>query len=173
MPRIWRDAQVLPVWEGTTNVLSLDVLRVINHPKTGQKTLDLYHQRIEGIVNSDLNHSELKQQIGILKEFMQRFGGNKKLCSLYARDIAYSFCRVFGTAMLLEHAHSTGKEEDMEVYRQFVNGDVQSSFVSGDCGKCLVSQSLINLLEDKVSENENGERIQFLKEMGMGSYSKL
>jgi alkylation response protein AidB-like acyl-CoA dehydrogenase len=29
LPRLYRDAQVLPIWEGTTNVLSLDVLRAI------------------------------------------------------------------------------------------------------------------------------------------------
>jgi hypothetical protein len=29
IPRYLRDAQVLPIWEGTTNVLSLDVLRVL------------------------------------------------------------------------------------------------------------------------------------------------
>jgi alkylation response protein AidB-like acyl-CoA dehydrogenase len=29
LPRILRDAQVLPIWEGTTNVLSLDVLRAL------------------------------------------------------------------------------------------------------------------------------------------------
>jgi alkylation response protein AidB-like acyl-CoA dehydrogenase len=29
IPRLLRDAQVLPIWEGTTNVLSLDVLRAI------------------------------------------------------------------------------------------------------------------------------------------------
>lgn len=29
LPTLLRDAQVLPIWEGTTNVLSLDVLRVI------------------------------------------------------------------------------------------------------------------------------------------------
>jgi len=33
LPRILRDAQVLPIWEGTTNVLSLDLLRAIG--KTG------------------------------------------------------------------------------------------------------------------------------------------
>jgi hypothetical protein len=27
LPRLLRDAQVLPIWEGTTNVLSLDLLR--------------------------------------------------------------------------------------------------------------------------------------------------
>ena len=29
LPRLLRDAQVLPIWEGTTNVLSLDALRVL------------------------------------------------------------------------------------------------------------------------------------------------
>ena len=33
LPRILRDAQVLPIWEGTTNVLSLDLLRAVG--KTG------------------------------------------------------------------------------------------------------------------------------------------
>src|SRR5258708_27580169 len=28
MPRLLRDAQVLPIWEGTTNILVLDALRV-------------------------------------------------------------------------------------------------------------------------------------------------
>src|SRR5438270_7223260 len=30
LPRLLRDAQVLPIWEGTTSVLSLDVLRVLS-----------------------------------------------------------------------------------------------------------------------------------------------
>ena len=32
LPRLLRDAQVLPIWEGTTNVLSLDALRVLGRP---------------------------------------------------------------------------------------------------------------------------------------------
>src|SRR5262249_33691453 len=34
LPRILRDAQVLPIWEGTTNVLSLDTLRAIGKDGT-------------------------------------------------------------------------------------------------------------------------------------------
>src|SRR5438874_5289599 len=34
LPRLLRDAQVLPIWEGTTNVLSLDALRVLHKPET-------------------------------------------------------------------------------------------------------------------------------------------
>jgi len=32
LPRLLRDSQVLPIWEGTTNVLSLDSLRVLSKP---------------------------------------------------------------------------------------------------------------------------------------------
>jgi len=32
LPRLLRDAQVLPIWEGTTNVLSLEILRALREP---------------------------------------------------------------------------------------------------------------------------------------------
>src|SRR6185503_18514485 len=36
LPRLLRDAQVLPIWEGTTNVLSVDVLRALaRDPSSG------------------------------------------------------------------------------------------------------------------------------------------
>jgi alkylation response protein AidB-like acyl-CoA dehydrogenase len=31
LPRLLRDAQVLPIWEGTTNVLAVDVVRALSH----------------------------------------------------------------------------------------------------------------------------------------------
>lgn len=44
MPRLLRDAQVLPIWEGTTNILVLDALRVMN--KEGSQ--DLLLSRVRG-----------------------------------------------------------------------------------------------------------------------------
>ncbi len=35
LPTLLRDAQVLPIWEGTTNVLALDLLRALNEVGTG------------------------------------------------------------------------------------------------------------------------------------------
>jgi alkylation response protein AidB-like acyl-CoA dehydrogenase len=41
LPRLLRDAQVLPIWEGTTNVLSVDVVRALAHdPAAGGRFLD-------------------------------------------------------------------------------------------------------------------------------------
>src|SRR5262249_39167077 len=43
IPRLLRDAQVLPIWEGTTNVLSVDVARAL----ADHDTLKAYLQRID------------------------------------------------------------------------------------------------------------------------------
>jgi alkylation response protein AidB-like acyl-CoA dehydrogenase len=44
LPRLVRDAQVLPIWEGTTNVLSLDVLRAMK--STGLEPLERELERL-------------------------------------------------------------------------------------------------------------------------------
>lgn len=50
IPNILRDTQVTPIWEGTTNVLSLDVLRVFATTKFG--AVSAFANRITRIVNS-------------------------------------------------------------------------------------------------------------------------
>ncbi|HEY2516176.1 MAG TPA: acyl-CoA dehydrogenase family protein [Polyangiaceae bacterium] len=41
LPRLLRDAQVLPIWEGTTNVLALDVLRALGRGSLGPITREV------------------------------------------------------------------------------------------------------------------------------------
>lgn len=46
--RILRDTQVLPIWEGTTNILSLDVLRVLlKQPEAYQVLAKQVHKSLE------------------------------------------------------------------------------------------------------------------------------
>merc|ERR1712157_333314 len=45
MPVLLRDAQVLPVWEGTTNIMSLDVLRVLAKTKGAAFSTFISHGR--------------------------------------------------------------------------------------------------------------------------------
>lgn len=48
LPRLLRDAQVLPIWEGTTNVLSLDLLRVLAKGGTIEPLLREVRACVEG-----------------------------------------------------------------------------------------------------------------------------
>ena len=45
VPRLLRDAQVLPIWEGTTNVLALDVLRALAREDAGAPLLGRLDRR--------------------------------------------------------------------------------------------------------------------------------
>ena len=46
LPTLYRDAQVLPIWEGTTNVLSLDTLRAFGHAAEMQEALTSEVRRV-------------------------------------------------------------------------------------------------------------------------------
>lgn len=50
LPTFLRDAQVLPIWEGTTNILSLDVLRVLQ--KTGGEVRLIFKTGVRGLVGT-------------------------------------------------------------------------------------------------------------------------
>ncbi len=48
LPRLLRDAQVLPIWEGTTNVLSLDLLRALSKGGSLEPLVREVHACVEG-----------------------------------------------------------------------------------------------------------------------------
>lgn len=47
--RLYRDCSVLPIWEGTTDVLSTDFVRALKHPKGGSDCLDAMHGIIRAV----------------------------------------------------------------------------------------------------------------------------
>ena len=54
LPALLRDAHVLPIWEGTTNVLALDTLRALAQPGTWEAITGLAEQVIAGIADPAL-----------------------------------------------------------------------------------------------------------------------
>jgi acyl-CoA dehydrogenase len=66
MPRLYRDAQVLPIWEGTTQIQSLDLLRVVQ-----KEGLEAYRQRVEKALAG--NHApELQKKLLFLMQGLLR-----------------------------------------------------------------------------------------------------
>jgi len=49
LPRLLRDAQVLPIWEGTTNILTLDVLRAIGKERCHEAFFDRLHRALAAV----------------------------------------------------------------------------------------------------------------------------
>lgn len=49
LPRLLRDAQVNPIWEGTTNILTLDVLRAIAKERCHEAFFDLVQRALKAV----------------------------------------------------------------------------------------------------------------------------
>jgi len=112
LPSILRDAQVLPIWEGTTNIMALDVFRAI--VKTEGLALDHLIARINGVISSHNDNSSkyIKVSMEKLSEGLTRL---KSCCpdftslpEVQLRDFLFSLANLYIGALLIEHASHGG-----------------------------------------------------------------
>jgi putative acyl-CoA dehydrogenase len=97
--RLLRDAQVLPIWEGTTNVLSLDLLRILSRPGTAGAVLAEV-QRL-GARGTD----QLAARLGRLATL------DREAAERSARSIAFELGRVWTDGLLREAAGRGSREQ--------------------------------------------------------------
>ncbi|XP_060541118.1 acyl-CoA dehydrogenase family member 11-like isoform X1 [Pantherophis guttatus] len=114
VPVIVRDSQVLSIWEGTTNILSLDVLRCIL--KSQGKALDVFFSTAQAKLEAATRQPELQASVQIiqnnlqkLKQFVRRMDSKGEAgWQLAARDFAYDLAWIYEGVLLLEHAARAG-----------------------------------------------------------------
>jgi alkylation response protein AidB-like acyl-CoA dehydrogenase len=119
LPTLLRDAQVLPIWEGTTNVLSLDALKSLLQPET----LGVIRRQVEKSVSA-LEDSRLQEcgkaatrAVQSVEAAFQPWYENPhdvkraRLLEASARRIAFTLGRALALALLAEHAEWSLKEE--------------------------------------------------------------
>ena len=88
--------QVLTIWEGTTNVLSLDVLRAL--VKSQGAVLQAFGTDVTGRLQSAAGHAELSEAADKVRKGAESILGfaaqNSSQLEIAARDFAYSIARV-------------------------------------------------------------------------------
>jgi hypothetical protein len=107
LPRILRDAQVLPIWEGTTNVLSLDTLRAI----AKDRSLDVLSAEIARLT-AGAREGRLAdaaraagQAVDHARAWLERTAGEDPLgVEAGARRFALTLGRALELALLTDHA---------------------------------------------------------------------
>ena len=106
LPRLLRDAQVLPIWEGTTNVLSLDVLRALSR---GGSLEPLARELSRCAQNS--KDATLREAASVATRAFEHAGtwvathaGDKTIVEAGARRFALTLGRSIELALLCEHA---------------------------------------------------------------------
>ena len=104
IPRFLRDNQVLTIWEGTTNVLSLDMLRAIDKEAALPAFIADVDGRLGGLPDSPAKDRAIDalQSLRTLAEAMP--GLSRDQLEYQARELAFSLANIMSASLLLEHA---------------------------------------------------------------------
>ncbi|HEX5122208.1 MAG TPA: acyl-CoA dehydrogenase family protein [Rhodanobacteraceae bacterium] len=94
IPQLLRDAQVYPIWEGTTNVLALDALRVL-----AKGVIDPYRRAVEGILRETRAHPQaIDAALAACARWLHDHDGAAREAG--ARGLALTLARTFAAALL-------------------------------------------------------------------------
>ncbi|KAJ8380363.1 hypothetical protein SKAU_G00011410 [Synaphobranchus kaupii] len=110
LPRMLRDAQVLSIWEGTTNVLSLDVLRCL--AKSHGQVLEAFYLEVKVKLEAASGNQALAPPVIAVDRALSKLGQFVQAAAhkapsyleLAARDLSYSLARIYMGALLIENA---------------------------------------------------------------------
>ncbi|WP_121744014.1 acyl-CoA dehydrogenase family protein [Natronorubrum halophilum] len=135
--RMLRDAQVLPIWEGTENVLSLDVLRALEREDAHEPLLETIEERLETVSHPALEDaaetvaSEYRDLAGALATLAAEDG---EYAQLSAKRLAHYVFDVFTAALLLAQAQAEledGAGRLALVARRFVSNELETDDARG------------------------------------------
>jgi hypothetical protein len=107
LPQLLRNTQVLSIWEGTTNILSLDVLRAIRRESAAEPFINDMLKRLGTISATPLLHSKdtlhlcLNKLTDYLKSMISMSEDEQQIG---ARVFAMNLAQCYAGTLLLEHA---------------------------------------------------------------------
>lgn len=107
LPQLLRNTQVLSIWEGTTNVLSLDALRAIRKENAAEYLLQDIEERLIKVNIPELSLSQEKTANAVtkLKQYMDSLiKMSDEEQNIAARHFAFSMVQTYASSLLLEHA---------------------------------------------------------------------
>jgi acyl-CoA dehydrogenase len=105
LPALLRDAHVLPIWEGTTNVLALDTLRAMAQPGAWEAIVGLAEQAGAGIADPALAAAGRQACAGLARarQWCEAASARDQR-ERGARRLALTIGRSVELALLVEHA---------------------------------------------------------------------
>jgi hypothetical protein len=155
LPLLLRDAQVLPIWEGTTNVLSLDALRAAVREDALRAWTAIARRRLEPLGGGPLRDAaaEVARRIDAVEAAVPRLleAGSHAVEST-ARRLALSMAALGAAVPLLEQgawglAKARGERSAL-VARRFVHERIPPPPDPGGARDRLAADALLSGLED-------------------------
>ncbi|MBK3497027.1 acyl-CoA dehydrogenase family protein [Viridibacillus sp. YIM B01967] len=107
-PRLLRDAQVLTVWEGTANILGLELIRLVSKYSAHLLFTDVMKKRLQKLAESE-QKKIVVGQLGLLTEELAQFARlDADTQSFEAKKIAKKMAYVYESVVAIEWAEKHG-----------------------------------------------------------------
>jgi len=157
-----RDVHVLPIWEGTTNILALDTLRALRKEDAYGPFVADTRRRLDAVSVPQLEHAvaQTRRALEALETYMVRAGEEPvEFSQAGARFLAWSMAEIHAAALLLDHARwalESGQDEAAVLAARRWCDRLTGTFALPDLAHRLVSRSLA--LEEPVFSPLGAER---------------
>ncbi|AFZ72968.1 acyl-CoA dehydrogenase family protein [Natronobacterium gregoryi] len=138
--RLLRDAQVLPIWEGTENILSLDVLRALEREDAHEPFRAAVEERLESVSHPALEDAAetVEAEFRDLETALVTLAGeDAEYAQLSAKRLSHYVFDVFTAALLLEEAQIEIEDGDGRlalVANRFVTNELEKREARGMTG---------------------------------------
>ncbi|WP_404456435.1 acyl-CoA dehydrogenase family protein [Virgibacillus necropolis] len=125
-PRLLRDAQVLTVWEGTANILGLEVLRLIGKYSADELFVEAMRERLSAVQGQTEKGSWVRRIDSEVVELKERIDEIKNLSSdlqtYHSNNIAKQIADIFESVIAIETSVKGDERQKAitEVYLQSV-----------------------------------------------------
>jgi alkylation response protein AidB-like acyl-CoA dehydrogenase len=122
--RLFRDACVLSIWEGTTDVMATDMLKVVKGKQSDQVL-----EALERWLNEMLDKTtQVKEEVELLKSKFERWmrtirRGNMEQLTINGRGLMKDLGEIVAGVLVVKDAEDTRDKVMCEVLRRWVIGD--------------------------------------------------
>jgi putative acyl-CoA dehydrogenase len=127
IPRLLRDAQVLSIWEGTTNILSLDALRAMERSEALAAWTSDVRRRLSGLKLAALSSctEPTLRAVERIEQYAARArSAGSEFQQAGARGFAFAVARTEAAALLVEHANAQGGDAAVTSARRWCGRDL-------------------------------------------------
>ena len=146
LPRLLRDAQVLSIWEGTTNILSLDALRAMERSDVLAEWASDVRRRVSDVKVAALS-SCIERTLKAVKRIDEYTARAARAGSEFqqagARGFAYEIARTEAAALLIEHASAEIDRVELTAAKRWCSREL-APFVEADADHRTDSVTLAN-----------------------------
>lgn len=121
--RLYRDCCVLPIWEGTTDVLSTDFVRALKHPKTGPSSIDALENLISNAIAFEGKIAQPSGWDPVSKwRDLKTLITSRSQADLLGegREILWAVADLLVSVLLYVDASTDGNSAVEEIFRRFV-----------------------------------------------------